>query len=236
MIKINLLPPELRRKKKAPIIDKILIYVVLVLVAEGILLYGVSMKQRATINDLEDQIVVVQGEIRKYDRQIKLAEQAKALRDKMNQRMNAIQLLETQRPLWVKTLEELTVVLPDNLWYRKLSYDKERITLSGTSYSIRSIAMFIINLLNSKYFDKIGLQVIEKVGGAGGVTAYNYNLSMNLILSSAKESAGEFKIKEAETKKGAPAVKKGIDLAAKGKEALGVNKEEARKAMEGLAP
>ena len=209
---------------------------ILALVAEGILLYGVSMKQSATINDLEDQIVIVQGEIRKYDRQIKLAEQAKALRDKMNQRMNAIQLLETQRPLWVKTLEELTVVLPDNLWYRKLSYDKERITLLGTSYSIRSIAMFIINLLNSKYFDKIGLQFIEKVGGAGGVAAYNYNLSMNLILSSAKESAGEFKIKEAGKKKGAPVAKKGIDLTAKGKEALGVSKEEARKAMEGLAP
>jgi type IV pilus assembly protein PilN len=236
MIRVNLLPQELKKRKKVALVDRTLIYVILLIVIELAGLYSVTISQKTKIHSLEDEIVAVQAEIKKYEPLLKMVDEAVSLKERIMQRMTAIQSLEAQRLIWVRTLEELAIVLPDNLWFRTLTFNEadSRIMLTGVSFSIKDVAKLIINLIGSKMFANIVPGPLEKAS-VGAKNVYNFSCSMTLVQALPQDlTKGEFKLSE--QKKQEQKVQRPSDLTAKGREALGVNKDAARQSMQGLAP
>ena len=68
MIKINLMPPEFRRRRKVPFVDRILIYVLLSIIFQVMFLYFYNMQQKSAIKALNQQIQQTQSEIKNMSR------------------------------------------------------------------------------------------------------------------------------------------------------------------------
>ncbi|RKZ29794.1 hypothetical protein DRQ36_07560 [bacterium] len=234
MIKINLLPTELRKKKRAPFFDRITLYVILGLVAVGFLLWLQTKSQQAEISRLDDDIARLEAEIQRYSQQIKMVEEARELRDKMKKRMEAIQRLDIERPFMVKMFENFSAIMPDFVWVEEYREVEKVFTVVGRSYNLKGIANFIVGLIQSDYFDGIKLNFIrEQSSGKEEITLYNFELSGNVLFESAGEYAGEFVMVETEKETAKPK-KPSKGLIAKGREALDLDKDRAREAVSGL--
>jgi len=234
MIKVNLIPPELRKKKKVPFFDKYLIYVVLILGIVTVGLYFVTQQQKNEIQQLNQEIARVEAEIQKYNEQIKLVEQARELKDKINQRISAIQNLDKTRPMWVKTIEEFSNIIPEFLWVSRFSEVEKVVTVKGTSHNLTGVANFIVGLIKSNYFDNIRLTYIreQKIKAMGDVPVYSFELSGDLLFMAAEEFSGKFVSETADET--AEEIVKPDKLIAKGRDALGVDKDKAKESLKGL--
>lgn len=196
MIKINLIPPELRKKKKIPFIDRTFFYGLFILIGEIILLYFVSLNQSAKIAELDAQIAETQQALVKYKDQIALVEKAKQVRENLIERLNALQELEYRRPTWVRILSEFSGLVPDYVWISKFEYQSGTTFLcEGDGYSLRSIASFLLNLLSSKCFSNVRLGKITQRDIEGGA-AYSFSLTMNVAADTVSSGAGQFVVNE----------------------------------------
>ncbi len=233
MIKINLLPPELRKKKKVPFIDRTFVYGVLVLIAEVILLYLISLSQQAKIAELESEIASVQLELDKYQEKLKLLHEAQSLRKELTARMDAVQELENKRAYWVKVLSDFVATVPPYLWIDKFEEKSEGVVeISGKSYTLKSIASFLINLIASDAFSNIKLGPISKQSIGKG-EGYGFTLTMRLV-GKPKERLGQFVVDTTKTVE--QKLKKGYKgFVESTREKLGLyGKEEAKRMFQGL--
>jgi len=236
MIKVNLLPTEFRKKKKVPFFDRYLLYALLLVVLGSIVLWVQSTQQQAEINRLDDEIARAEAEIQRYQKQIKMVEEYRQLRDKIRVRISAIQELDLQRPLMVKTLENCTALVPDFLQLTEFNEVERIVSIKGQAYNLTAIANLIIGLIKSENFDEIRLIFIREIGqrssSYGGV--YEFELSGNLIFQSMQEYAGEFIAPQLTPEQEEEEDKPKSGLVAKGREALELDKDRAREAVKGL--
>lgn len=237
MIRINLIPKELRKKKKVPFFDKYLIYIIAILVVIGIVLWVQTTAQQVEIGRLDDEIARVEAEIQQYNQQIKKVEEARALRDKIMTRMSAIQNLDIQRPLSVKMIEDFSKLIPEFVWIENFREIERILTLTGKSYNLKGVANLIVGLIESKYFDEIKLNYIRDESPAQGVSIFKYELSCNVKFEGAESFAGEFispgfaPVPATEAAGGPGRARSIVD---KGKEALSLDPDLAKESVRGL--
>lgn len=172
MIRVNLLPPELRKKKAIPIIDVTLIYVVFSVVFLFFLLNFITAQQKNKINALERAIAQTKDEIAHYQEIINLVAEVEKIRETISKRVSVIQELEQKRFYWVSKLVQLAQNVPDYLWLSSFYEEKEKISLKGSAFSIKSIATFIVQLLKNKVFESVSLAFIKEASTEFGKTYY----------------------------------------------------------------
>ncbi len=236
MIKVNLLPKELRKKKKVPFFDKYLLYVLAAIILVGIVLWVQTTRQQIEISRLDDEIAMVEAEIQKYNQLIKKVEEARALRDKIRRRMTAIQELDIQRPLAVKLLENFSQLIPEFVWVEEFREIERIATITGKSYNLKGVANLIVGLIQSEYFDQIRLNFVRDEAGKSTVPIYHFEMSANIVFLSAGEYAGEFimPIEKPEETEGPKGKRARLGLVARGRDALELDKDRARESMQGL--
>jgi len=100
--------------------------------------------------------------------------------------MSAIEALDRNRAVWVRVLEDLNRRVPDYLWLSLLMEEEsqdeatpdtstdstvsspwleslvKRVTIEGYSYSLNSLASFLIELMGSQYFENMELQYVKR--------------------------------------------------------------------------
>lgn len=237
MIKLNLIPKELRKKKKVPFFDKYFLYVFAFLVVIGIALWLQVTAQQAEISRLDTEIARVEAEIQKYRQQIRKVEEARALRDKILTRMAAIQDLDVQRPLAVKMIEDFSSLIPEFVWIESFLEIERVLTLTGKSYNLKGIANLIVGLIGSEYFDQIRLTYIRSQGSTGGVPTYQFELSSDVVFESAETYAGQFTsptMIRTESQEGEDEPRGSGSILDKGKEALSLDPDLAKESVQGL--
>ncbi|MCD6501035.1 PilN domain-containing protein [bacterium] len=235
MIKINLLPKELRKKKKVPFFDKYFMYVFFGLLIGLGLLWFETKQQQTEIGALETEIARVQADIQRYSKQVKMVEEAQALRDKIKTRIAAIKMLDIQRPLWVKIFENFSELIPEFLWINEFSEVEKIITVKGTSYNLNGVANFIVGLIQSDYTDDIKLNFIREANSTQeGVNQYNFELSGKLVFTSAEKYSGEFIAADTTEQEEAPTITPKV--APLGRKALGVEKDITLDAVKKIQP
>ncbi|MCD6098081.1 PilN domain-containing protein [bacterium] len=237
MLKINLLPTELRRirrVRRGP--DRILIYELLALFILIGFFYFTNASQNARIESLDRELLVAQRQMEKLEKKVAAIQKIQQIKDEISSKMKAIQMLEATRAIQVKILEEIATLLPDYSWLTNISISEDgHISLSGKGYSLKNIEVFMKRLISSPILRNVSLSFIREEAGSSPKT-FSYKFDFDLIKEAGITEAGEFSIPEEfkpkrERRPGVPA---GKMLIKKGKEALGVDKERARRMMEGL--
>jgi Tfp pilus assembly protein PilN len=185
-IEINLLPRELRGKKRGIAFDK---NITLIAVFAGILVVliaGVSVLQGIKLKALDKEIADAQRRTNELNKNIELVDALTDLKNKVLKRMSAIEALDRNRAVWVRMLEDLGRRVPDYLWlsllmeeesqseatsdtstdstvsFARLESPVKRVTIEGYSYSLNSLASFLIQLMGSQYFKNMELQYVKR--------------------------------------------------------------------------
>ena len=204
MIEINLLPKELRRKGRRITFDKNLVYVGTVTGILVILFVVVSIFQSFKLKALDKKIAVAKKKTEELRKNIELVDALIDLKEKLLQRMSAIETLDENRLAWVHVLEDLSQRVPEYLWLSVLREEEavfesqpeaeadtsvetalpltptRKVNIEGHTYSINSLALFLIQLMRSDYFENMELQFIKKAEVEKQKT-FSFGLSGELV-------------------------------------------------------
>ena len=185
-IAINLLPRELRGKRRGIAFDKNLTLIAAFAGILVVLIVGVSVLQGIKLKALDKKIADAQRRTDELNRDIELVDALTQLKDKILQRMSAIDALDRNRAVWVRVLEDLSRRVPDYLWFSLLREEEvqmeatsdtgtdittssawlqspvRRVTIEGYSCSLNSLASFLIQLMGSPYFKNMELQYAKR--------------------------------------------------------------------------
>lgn len=182
-IEINLLPRELRKKTKIVNIDKSITYVAGLVGILIILFVAISIFQNIKLKAMDVKIAEAQKKTDELKPNIELVDALTQVKDKIMQRMSAIEALDRNRAVWVRVLEDLSKRVPEYLWLSLLKEEESalpkadslkpktptplesqvrRVTLEGYSYSLNSLASFMIQLMQSRYFANMDLQYVKR--------------------------------------------------------------------------
>jgi Tfp pilus assembly protein PilN len=182
-IEINLLPTELKRKRGGLAFDKNLALIAGVFGVVVVLVVAASVVQSMKLRSLDRQIAEAQRKVDEYKRNIELVDALIDVKDKLLQRMSAIESLDRNRTVWVRIMEDLSRRVPDYLWLSLLSEEPRvatadtsadsttsasprsivnKVTVEGYSYSLNSLASFLIQLMGSRYFKNMDLEYVKR--------------------------------------------------------------------------
>ncbi|MDH4223152.1 MAG: PilN domain-containing protein [candidate division Zixibacteria bacterium] len=220
MIKINLLPKELR-KRKGITLKKNSAYL---LGGSGIiiiLLILITIMQGVRVGNLNRRITEAKKRKEALKDTIRLVDALSDLKNKILQRLSAIESLDKDRSTWIDIMEDLSSRVPDNLWLTNFKENtpsaptaanvqvaeeesdtlkaveavitppiKRIITIEGYSFSLSSLATFMINLIKSSYFDKIELNNIKLVE-LEKQKVYSFQLNSELLYASQVSTSTE---------------------------------------------
>ena len=159
MTRINLLPwREARRIQRQRELIAMLAVVALLAVGLVALVYS-DVSQR--IEFQQERNNYLRGEIARLK---KAAEELQALqqtRNRLVERLNVIQKLQTSRPGMVRMLDELVRLIPQDIYLTTFKTAENQITLIGVARSDIIISSLMRSIRDAKMFGEPVLQVVQ---------------------------------------------------------------------------
>jgi type IV pilus assembly protein PilN len=163
MIKVNLLPRRVTRKKMT-FIRHLVISALLI----GALLVAIIfqwMSYKGEYNSLGNQVVAAEAEKESLQDVHKKKEQHEATIQDLKNRIEVISQIEKGRVMPIHLMDEVTRILNDDtlpIWLSSLSYNGQNLQLDGFSYTNPGIAKFVKNLERSPYIAGVELLYSQK--------------------------------------------------------------------------
>lgn len=175
MIKINLLPFRVARKKEN-IRRQISVFLLMVIFSLLALFWYTQHinKQIASVKDKTRQVDI---QITKYkekaDRVEKIKNDLKVLDDKLI----IVADLEKQREKQLILFDRLTdLIVPERMWLESLKTDQNSVTISGIAYDNPTIADFMEKLEKSSLFFKVDLKTAKMKKFKNGAILKSFEL------------------------------------------------------------
>ncbi|MFQ5499303.1 MAG: PilN domain-containing protein [Candidatus Zixiibacteriota bacterium] len=216
MIEINLLPREYLKKSFSLSFGKS----GLIMVAAGavmvLLLLGVTAYQVRQLGELESNIDRARQRASMLQKDIKLVDALMDVRSKINDRMAAVERLDSHRSAWVRVMEDMARNVPEFVWLGRFNEVVEKkdkgggasakdttvqsipassiksvkaVEVEGYAFTLNALAAFMINMMRSDYFDDVEL-VSTNETVFGEYRAFNFVLTGNLHFLSDEELRG----------------------------------------------
>ena len=193
MIQFNLLPHRAALRKFQQ--DQFNASLVLTVILGGVTGLAVSAYFISAIAAQENNIAVLENEIRHYEAQIVEANNLHTQIDALRARQKALEDLQADRNLPVRLLSELPTKLPQGVSLIKLVQKDAELTLEGMAQSHESLSQFVENLGHGgAWFSKPELLVSEaqnfSPGGKFSVPASKFLVKVTFLRAQGV-SAGE---------------------------------------------
>jgi type IV pilus assembly protein PilN len=186
MVRINLLPVRVSKKKEA---GKQQLWLFAVLLVGGILLNSLWQGSRERdLTALETRVRKTRVDIAQLDKIIgevkSIREQQQALQDKLD----VLDKLKQGRTGPVRMLDELATITPKRLWLQKMEEKDGKVTFTGTAASIDDVSQYMTALKGSRYFADVEL---KKTTGkaAGGFQVVEFDITATGKYATGAEAA-----------------------------------------------
>lgn len=158
MVRINLLPVRVSKKKEAG--KQQLVLFALVLVA-GTIANGSYHQHRAgALAAVERDLKKTKDDIAALDKVIQDVDKIKAEQAMLEKKMATLDALRKGRTGPVRMLSELAENMPRRLWLKKMEEKGGKVVFTGSAGSIEDVSEFIRKLQESKYFAQVELKKI----------------------------------------------------------------------------
>jgi type IV pilus assembly protein PilN len=159
MVRINLLPVKVSKKKEAGK-QQLLLFVFLIL--GGLVGNWIWHDNRAgDLETREKRLNKTKADIAAIEKIIgevtSIRAEQKALRDKLE----VLETLKRGRSGPVKMLDELATIIPKRVWLRKLSEASGKISFEGSAGNIEDVSAFMGALKGSSHFKSVELKNTE---------------------------------------------------------------------------
>jgi type IV pilus assembly protein PilN len=178
MIKINLIPTKLRKTKEVNFELQLLVGTLLF---SFLLIGAVYVKNTKDINRLRDQTTLVGQQTAALQPALREFTSIERDRKEVSKRIGVINKIKEGRAVVPRILYDLSSVMKENVWLKRVVKDEGRFELEGRSLDNESICEFVERLSKLPYFTNIELKSVEDVNEAdmtvkkfivvGGVTS-----------------------------------------------------------------
>ncbi len=165
MVRINLLPVRVSKKKEAGKQQLVLFAVVLAAGLAGNWLW--SSSRAGDLKSREAKLARTREDIAQLERIIGEVKNIKEAQQELQKKLDVLDKLKQGRTGPVRMLDELATVTPRQLWLSKLEEKAGAVTLAGSAVSIDDVSEFMLKLKQSKYFSKVELKKTTAVKGGG---------------------------------------------------------------------
>ena len=188
-ITINLLPGEHRKKQRdlTWITDRRIVWptiIFIVAIVAGLFLYAYTLE---TISSKVAELQAVRAEV---DRQrpllVKISELEKN-QSIINSKINALKSIQINKKRWVVLFENISSVLPPNMWLMSVSQVGEfNLEMKGTTFDFSEVAEYMVKLEKQSSIAKVSLVTISTTKVSGD-EAYSFTLKVELKRDFAEE-------------------------------------------------
>jgi type IV pilus assembly protein PilN len=155
MMRINLLPVRVAKKKAAG--KQQLVLFGLVVVAAVIGNFAWASARSSELSSREAKLKRTRDEIAQLDRIIGEVKNIREQQAQLREKLDVLAELKANRSGPVRVLDALASVTPKRLWLTKLEEKKGVVTLAGSAATIDDVSEFMTELKKSPYFDQVEL-------------------------------------------------------------------------------
>ncbi|MBR4347873.1 PilN domain-containing protein [Fibrobacter sp. UWR2] len=179
-ISINLLPPEYRKVKKdlSWVTDRRIIWptVALIIAIIGFLYANIQIDE--TITNLQNEVSRVKSEVereRPLLTKIGELEQKQAI---VNTKINALKSIQVSKKRWVVLFENVSSVLPPNMWLTSLNQvSEDNLEMKGMTFDFSEVAEYMVKLEKQASVEKVSLMTISTTK-VDGEEAYSFTIKV----------------------------------------------------------
>ena len=181
-ISINLLPPEYRKQSKdfSWITDRRVIWPTVALIVPIVCVYMLNVFVSETISDLQREVERVKAEV---ERERPLLSKISDLEQKqgvVNTKINALKSIQVSKKRWVILFENISSVLPPNMWLTSLNQTGENdMEMKGLTYDFSEVAEYMVKLEKQASVENVTLVTISTTK-ISGEEAYDFTIRVVL--------------------------------------------------------
>jgi type IV pilus assembly protein PilN len=159
MAKINLLP--WREERRRQLRTEFFSYMgIAALATAGVfLLFYLYIGQLIDYQNSRNKFL--EGQIAQLDKKIEEINELEKKKESLIQRMEAVQQLQTNRPVIVHMFDELVTTLPEGVFITEITQKGSVITIKGVARSNARVSNYMRNIEQSEWLMKPKLDVIE---------------------------------------------------------------------------
>jgi type IV pilus assembly protein PilN len=165
MVRINLLPVRVSKKKEAGKQQLAIVAAVLVAGLLGNWLWASS--REGDLKAREAKLARTREDIAQLERIIGEVKNIKDAQQELQKKLDVLDKLKQGRSGPVRMLDELATVTPRQLWLTKLEEKGGAMSFSGAAVSIDDVSEFMSKLKQSRFFTKVELKKTTAVKGTG---------------------------------------------------------------------
>ncbi len=164
MIRINLLPRDEMPAPSRMAMPAVGAFAPLALVLVAVaVIGGAHYHQSQQITALEVTIAEEEAETRRLAPEIAKIKRLNQQRKELNDRLDVITRLDSDRYFRVHLMDELNRSMPNHLWLTRFEHvGADKYSVEGVTFSNFLVSDFLQNVTNSPYFSAVDLLVTEK--------------------------------------------------------------------------
>ena len=181
-ISINLLPPEYRKTQKdlSWITDRRIIWPTIALIAAVVGVYMLNAFTTDTISGLNSELERVRAEVERERPLLSKISDLEQKRSVINTKINALKSIQVSKKRWVILFENVSSVLPPNMWLTSISQlGENELEMKGTTFDFSEVAEYMVKLEKQVSVDKVSLVTITTTK-VDGEEAYNFTIKVVL--------------------------------------------------------
>jgi len=166
MVRINLLPVRVSKKKEAGTQQLAIFAVLLVAGLAGNYLW--QSNRASDLKQRQAKLARTKDDVAQLERIIGEVRNIKAQQQALQQKLDVLDRLKAGRSGPVRVLDEVATVTPRQLWLSKMTEKGGAVNFTGLAISIDDVSSFMGALKTSKYFSKVELKKTTAVTSSTG--------------------------------------------------------------------
>lgn len=181
-IEINLLPGEFRKKKKdiGWIVDRRIIWPTIAFIIFVFSAYSLMSYVDVTQKEMQDKLEHTKAEVEKERPLLNKIQDLDSKIAIITQKRNALKSIQTSKKKWVILFENISAVLPPNMWLTSLQQSgSNSIELRGTTYDFSEVAEYMVKLEKQVSIASVSLVTIN-TSKVDGEDAYTFTMRANI--------------------------------------------------------
>jgi type IV pilus assembly protein PilN len=197
MPRINLLPwRDFERKRKR---QEFMAASLAAVVLAGLVGLVLRLQYSSAIDHQDARNQYLKGEITQLDKQIVEILDLEKQKQRLKDRIDVIQKLQSSRPEVVHLFDQLVRLLPDGVYLTSVKQTDRRIQIKGVAESSTRVSAFMRNIDGSEWLKDPSLEIIETKGQ--GDSGASFTLYANQVAAPTDEQDTAKKTKSSNVKK-----------------------------------
>lgn len=177
MIRINLLPPELRKKIKP--LPEVFVIGTFILVAIVLVLGGFTIYLTGKVSDLKAEQALKEKRLAELQTMIKEVKDYEQINKAFQDKNSVIEQLRKNQNIPLRLLDEISALLPRGVWLTFLNESGGNINIEGYAFTNPELVGYIDNLKQSKYIEEVAL-IESRSETIESISVYHFKMTFRI--------------------------------------------------------